>query len=541
MNLLSKNSPLETSIDKMQTILDELNCEIVFSKQINPITNCYSINLSFKKAKEYIYSNGKGINALSCKASALGEYIERLQTNNFFIEFYLNDNVFYPDQKFFDFKGGYLNEKLNNLYDNNEQLTLEDLIDYHSNNTNQILSLPFVNQSNKETIYFPINILHNLYVSNGLATGNTPREAQVQSLSEIYERYVKIKIIKNGYSLPSYPINLVKSFDTLYKDIKQLEGLGYILEVLDASLGGKFPVTAISIINPKSSSLFVSFGSHPILEVSLQRTMTELMQGRSLDNMQEFEIPTFDISLVKDNFNIESHFIDSNGKLGFEFLNKNKSFKYTSWNYNGKNSNDEYIYLKNIAKSMNKDIYLREYNYLGFYSCQILIPSISEVYPFEDLIYNNTNVGKKIRDMVLNYDNYEANDILDEIIDLDNSIDIQKYIGVIFNENFTMIDLKIQVYLDLGDYTQCIDYLELSKNKYSKILIELCRMYINEYEYEDYEDALNNIFTKDKLNKAVNIFNGEEKLINTQLSKTYTDIIDLYEKLNNKKVNTYIL
>ena len=56
-------------------------------------------------------------------------------------------------------------------------------------------------------------------------------------------------------------------------------------------------MTAISLINPDNSTLFVSFGAHPILQVSLERTMTELMQGRGLENLDAFEVPTFDMSL----------------------------------------------------------------------------------------------------------------------------------------------------------------------------------------------------------------------------------------------------
>lgn len=51
----------------------------------------------------------------------------------------------------------------------------------------------------------------------------------------------------------------------------------------------------------------------------LERTMTELMQGRDLENLDAFEVPTFDMGLVSDSSNLESHFIDSNGKLGFGF------------------------------------------------------------------------------------------------------------------------------------------------------------------------------------------------------------------------------
>ena len=116
--------------------------------------------------------------------------------------------------------------------------------------------------------------------------------------------------------------------------------------------------------------------------------MTELMQGRDLEDLSDFERPTFDKELIQTNSNIESHFIDSNGKIGFEFLAATKTFEYTPWVYNGSNTDEEYEYLLNITKDMGKDIYIREYDYLGFYSCQIIVPGVSEIYPLEDMIYN---------------------------------------------------------------------------------------------------------------------------------------------------------
>ena len=89
MNILSKNAPLEASILKMQTILDALECGLSFADEKHPLKNCYSINLTSTEAPNHIYSNGKGTLSLASKASALGEYIERLQTNNFFIDFHL--------------------------------------------------------------------------------------------------------------------------------------------------------------------------------------------------------------------------------------------------------------------------------------------------------------------------------------------------------------------------------------------------------------------------------------------------------------------
>ncbi len=523
----------------MKAAITAVGSKTTFSKELHPISNCYSVNLTSDDAPKHIYTNGKGVLSQASTASALGEYIERLQTNNFFTEFYLPNRSYYPDQIAFEFGGDFLNEDLRKIYNPNNVLEDEDFIDYNSNYTDKIVSLPFINQSDNTTTYIPVNILHNLYVSNGLATGNTPKEAQVQALSEIFERYVKLEIIKNGYSLPKYPNEVIQSFEKLTSDISKLRELGYIVEVLDCSLNGEYPVTAISLINPKNSTLFVSFGAHPILEVSLERTMTELMQGRSLEDMDSFETPTFDMSLVCDNFNLESHFIDSNGKLGFGFLNKKNSFKYSPWKYDGNHTDDEYDFLVNISKKLNKNIYLREYNYLNFYSCQILIPTISEIYPIEDMIYNNANSGKLIRDIILNFKEYDPQEILDSIEHLDNNLDIEKYIGVIFKNNFTMLEFKAQIQLLLGNYTEAIELLEISQKQLGYIIAQLCRIYEDELIWEEYEEALHNLFTKEKVDIALSIFNGENYFIDISYGDEYLNILKLYDKLGVKKLSYY--
>ena len=535
MKLLSKDALLEESLTKMKKTLSDMACQTNFSVEKNPLENCYSVNLSSKEAPRHIYSNGKGILSEASMASALGEYIERLQTNNFFIDFYLPQRKQYPDEVAFEFGGAFLNEELRAIYDEDGELCDEDLVDFNSDYEDKIVALPFTEQISKQKVYFPVNILSNLYVSNGLATGNTPLEAQVQALSEIFERYAKIEIIKNGYALPSFPQELIASFTRVHKDVESLRALGYVVEVLDASLGGQFPVTAISLINPKKGTLFVSFGSHPILEVSLERTMTELMQGRSLDNLDTFEKPTFDMSLVSDSFNLESHFIDSNGKLGFGFLSAKKSFEYAPWSYNGESTEEEHIYLMNILKIMGKKSYIREYDYLGFYSCQLIVPTISEVYPMEDLIYNNKNNGKKIRDMVLNFKDYDPQDVMIEIEQLEESLNMEKYIGVIFKNNFTLREFKAQVYFALGEIEEAIELLEYGTDIIGQIIVEVVKMEELELDFSDYEDALYTIYTQERVLKALKVLDSDMLLCDTSLHQDYLNILDMYDRLEEKK------
>ncbi len=535
MNLVSKNAPVEESITKMQSILAQMGCRFTYSHEKHPLNHCYSVNLASEEAPGHIYSNGKGIYSEASTASALGEYIERLQTNNFFIDFYLPQRNYYPDVKLFDLGAGYLNKPLLKLYDPNGELGMDELIDFNSDIEDQIAALPFQTLGGDEVVYFPINILSNLYVSNGLATGNTAQEAQVQSMSEILERYAKIEIIKNGYALPHYDDLFLQRFERLYADVTKLRQLGYIVNVLDASLGGKYPVTAISFINPANATLFVSFGAHPILEVSLERTMTELMQGRDLNALESFEVPTFDMSLVAESFNLESHFIDSNGKMGIQFLSTRKSFELAPWGYSGTTTEEEHAYLCGIFESMGKTLYIRHYDYLGFYSCQIIVPGVSEVYPIDDLIYNNRNRGKYYRDVILNFAQYDPETVLDEIEALEDHLNVEKFIGVIFEENFTIGELKAQLHLALGNIDEALSYLEFSNKPLGNLIAELIRMDDLGLEIEDYRQALYDLYTPQRVDKALLILEGEETLVSTALHRDYTAMLELYDRLETKK------
>jgi ribosomal protein S12 methylthiotransferase accessory factor len=535
MKLASKNAPVEVSINRMQTILNEMGCQVTYSREKHPLNHCYSVNLASVEAPKHIYSNGKGIYSEASTASALGEYIERLQTNNFFIDFHLPERKYYPDEVAFDFEGGYLSPELMEIYDPSGELSMDELIDFNSDTEDKIVALLFHKLDSDEVVYFPINIVSNLYVSNGLATGNTAKEAQVQAMSEILERYAKIEIIKEGYSLPHYSDAFLQQFERLYSDLMKLRELGYIVNVLDASLGGKYPVTAISFINPANATLFVSFGAHPILEVSLERTMTELMQGRGLENLESFEVPTFDMSLVSESFNLESHFIDSNGKMGIQFLSAKKSFELSSWSYSGESTEDEYDYLTGIFASMEKELYIRDYNYLDFYSCQMIVPGVSEVYPIDDLIYNNRNRGKMYREVILNFAQYDPETVLDEIEALEDHLNVEKFIGVIFEENFTIGELKAQLHLSAGNIDEAVGYLEFGNNVMGNLIIELIRLEELGLDLCDYQQALYDLYTSQRVDKALEILNKEALLVNTTLHRDYLNMLELYDRLEVKK------
>ncbi len=538
MNILSKASPLETTLANMTKSLNGI-CAVECSTVKHPLNNCYSVNMNYDKAPSHIYSNGKGSCEYSCSASAYGELIERLQTNNSFSYFYLPNRKHYPDELVFELGGDYLNDELKAIYNPSGELEDEDLIDFNSDHDEGIIVLPFINLQTSQKVYFPINILANLYVSNGLASGNTREEAWIQALSEIIERHVKFEVIKNGYSLPLLDNQVLTNFPKLIADMELLREKGYIVNAHDGSLGGKYPVTAISLINPQNGTLFVSFGSHPILEVSLERTMTELMQGRDLDSLDGFEVPTFDMELVSSSMNMESHFVDSNGKMGIGFLSNKKSFELSPWVYDGNTMDDEFAFLTSLLYSLDKSIYMREYNHLGFYSTQIIVPEFSEVYAIDELIDNNKNRGKAVRDAVLNFADYDPADVLDAVEELSDAIDVGSYIGVIFEHSFSMLEFKIQLYILNRDGTNALNALGYMNERtpLQNAIFELLILKVLNKDINEYKDGLIALFTSEIYNEASDILECSKSLIDLTFDKQYEDILKLYDRVYAKHSN----
>jgi len=166
----------------------------------------------------------------------------------------------------------------------------------------------------------------------------------------------------------------------------------------------------------------------------------------------------------------------------------------------------------------------------------MIVPSVSEVYPIQDLIYNNKNNGKLIRDMVLNFKDYDPQDILIAIESLEDSLNIEKYIGVIFENNFNMGEFKAHILLILKDYDEALELLEYGNNKLGHIIVELARMEDLEKDFSEYEEGLNNIFTKEKVLKALSILDGDDFFIDVTLHQDYKNILKMYDKLEIKKI-----
>ena len=477
--IMGKDLPLEQTIANMTAVLANLGIKIEIASWRNLIPNVWSLHIRDAHSP-MCFTNGKGSTKESALASALGEYIERLSNNHFYAGTYWGEDianatfVHYPNERWF--KPGsndalpqeILDEYCLKIFNPEGDLRGSHLIDTNSGNAQRgICSLPYVRQSDGETIYFPSNLIENLYVSNGMSAGNTLAEAQVQCLSEIFERAVKREILEGEITLPDVPQEVLKKYPRILEGIRSLEEQGFPVLVKDASLGGIYPVMCVTLMNPRTGGVFASFGAHPSLEVALERSLTELLQGRSLEGLNDLPPPTFVSEAVSEPNNFVEHFIDSSGIVSWRFFSAKSNYDFVEWDFTGKDENsntEEAKTLFAILKDLGKESYVAVYDQLGATACRILVPGYSEIYPVEDLIWDNTNKALLFRRDILNLHNLDEvslSALLERLEnnELDEYGDIATLIGIEFDENtawgqLTVLELKLLINLVIKQFDE---------------------------------------------------------------------------------------
>jgi ribosomal protein S12 methylthiotransferase accessory factor len=427
-----KDASLESTINAMQARLAGLGFTVEERSWLNPVEGIWSVHVRDRDCP-LLFTNGKGATKLAALASALGEFFERLSCNYFWTHYYLGEPserrsfAHYPREQWFlpDESGAWptqlLTPELHEFYNPEGSIEASALVDLNSGHAERgICALPYERQRDQASIWFPVNIIGNLYVSNGMSAGNTPDEARTQALSEIFERYVKFRIISEGLCLPDVPAQVIARYPRIEAGIHALRAAGFGILVKDASLGGQYPVMNVTLLHPDDQGCFSSFGAHPRFEIALERALTELLQGRALEALAGFPEPGFDLDEIASSPNIEIHFVDSSGIISWNFLGERADFDFSDWNFSTTTAED-YAWLVNRVHTMGYDVYIADFTHLGVYACRVIVPGMSEIYPVDDLEWENNSVGNDIRAAILHLSDLEDDecaDLLDTLNEL---------------------------------------------------------------------------------------------------------------------------
>ena len=565
--IASKDASLESSIATLQAKLLALDIHVIEQSWLNEIEGIWSVHVIDRDCTR-LFTNGKGASQLAARASALGEYFERLSTNYFWTHFYLGEKiankefVHYPNEQWIPLKGEkwpkeLLTPELQKFYNPEGSCPASNLIDLNSGNKARgICAIPYTRLRDGKTVLFPVNLIGNLYVSNGMSAGNTMMEARTQALAEIFERDIKYKIIREGICLPDVPETVLNRYPSIAAGIKGLRDAGYGILVKDASLGGQYPVMCVTLLHPQDQGCFASFGAHPRFEVALERALTELLQGRAMDSLTGFVAPGFDMEEIADSQNLEIHFVDSSGVISWDFLRNTPDYEFVDWNF-GTTTQEDYDWCVNTIHNSGHDMCIADFTHLGVYACRIFVPGMSEIYPVEELEWANNTVGNLVRPYALKLQSLskkESAELLNVLLDLDiaDDLPVTMLIGLCADANTAWVDLRVGELKTLAalacDSTD--DILDgcawvAQFNELSPARAKLYRCISNLVQLNDemngsapFEANLQLIYGADTLQQAQQLVSGEQQYLglenlgpNMESCKMHQQLLAAYGKV----------
>jgi ribosomal protein S12 methylthiotransferase accessory factor len=559
-----KDASLESTISTMQAKLAERGFRMTESSLLNPVDSIWSVHMRDQDCP-MLFSNGKGATELAARASALGEFFERLGTHYFWTHFYLGETranrsfVHYPQERWFaptedgSWPEEILNPELHDFYNPDGEIDAEVLVDLNSGNVERgIVALPYTRLRDGAQTWFPVNIIGNLYVSNGMAAGNTVKEARSQALSEIFERHIKYRIISEGLCLPEVPEEVIARYPGIAAGIKGLREAGFGILVRDASLGGLYPVMNVTLLHPNDQGCFASFGAHPRFEIALERALTELLQGRALSSLEGFPEPGFDMEEINAVANLEIHFVDSSGVISWDFLGDTPDFPFADWNFSN-TTEEDYAWLCNCIAAEGKDIYIADFEEQGAYSCRILVPGMSEIYPVEDLEWENNSIGNDIRPAMVRLselDDDECRDLLADLqtLNLNDERPLWEILGLAIPletpwKELRIGELKTLLALAVGD-TEAIrqgcdwihQYRQLSPAR--RKVYRCIENMLDLEETEDYRRAMVLMYGAETVRQAEALLDGSERFFglhdlgaDMEGSAMHQTLLTAYDKL----------
>jgi ribosomal protein S12 methylthiotransferase accessory factor len=202
------------------------------------------------------------------------------------------------------------------------------------------------------------------------------------------------------------------------------------------------------------------------------------------------------------------------------------------------------------------------YDDLGATACRILVPDYSEIYPVDDLIWDNTNKALQFRADILNLHNLSKVGLRTlakglEDSELDDYTDITTLIGIEFDDNtawgqLTILELRLQIYLALQKYEQAKDlveaFLQYNDNTverglfYQAVNVVLETALDEDLDLADYEVNFRRMFGNGRMDAAIGSVNGSVRfygLTPTSIKLEGLDrhlrLVESYKKLHSAR------
>ena len=563
-HLHGKDAALETSIATMRAKLAQRGLRLTESPPARELDGTWSMRLRDDDCP-LLVANGTGATGLAARAGAYRAFAARLGSRDFWRRFHLGTRradapfVHFPHERWFapaadgSWPSELLDAELHALYNPQGDIDAGVLVDLNSGNARRgIRALPFQRLRDGYTAYIPVNIIGNLYASNGIAAGDSANEARVQALSEIIGRAIQYRVVAEGMCLPEVPDDVIARFPAIAAGIAALRAAGFGVLVKDASLGGKYPVMNVTLIHPKDQGVVASFGAHPRLEIALERALTGLPPGRSLDTLEGYPEPSFDASEIDSFANRQAHLVDARGAIAWEFLSDTSDYPFVDWNFSA-TIEEDYQWLVDALHAEGKDIYVADFDEQGVHTCRIVVPAFSEVHPVEDLEWENDSVGNALRPLLARLQDLSVQECASLLVELqtsnlDDERSVREILGLAIAagspwEKLRIGELKTLLALVVGDEEAVLEgcnwihhYGDLAKPR--RLVYRCIESLVRLDEPENFRQALELLYGAETLAMAEALLDGSERFFgletlgpNFEGSAMHQNLLAAYDKL----------
>lgn len=391
-----KDSTPNATVEKIRGILKDLDIQLYERWYDSGIENCNSMSVYANNGLPGY--NGKGISKEFARASAHAEFIERLQGDLILTKYQsikrqkeVDLQSYAPDGKYMTveelIENGQWMDYIVEAYKDpliTRQSIAERCRIYACADDGRILTVPFYSLFEGKYVYLPIAFVDQMYRANGCCAGNTREEAWIHALSEMMERYGALRVLLSGQAAPKIPLEKLEKYPAANKIIKRILETGqYEVEVFDYSIGNGFPVISTRIIDKKNHNYCVNIGADPVFEIALQRTLTELFQGKNIDSF--FIRHNGKILKKVSDFPVSNNAINQlqtgNGVYTADYFANELTCTAEPTEFadnSGKTNKELLSYMLGLYRQLGKPVYVRNFSYLGFHSYRFVVPGFSE-------------------------------------------------------------------------------------------------------------------------------------------------------------------
>ncbi len=558
-------SPEET-VEKLKGLLKKLGIEVEEKWIDESSVGTYSLRICIKDTN--IGQNGKGMTREFAMASGYAEFFERFQNGmfRFRIEKPTKEIPFSyaPDEKILSVeelmkdKNSFLENIV--LENKKESTTKEQQIEYINHVLNRdssivpkenYLSLPYYSIKNDKIEYIPERLFSYTCNTNGMCAGNSREEALIEGLSEIYERYVGIKIFKEKVALPEIPESYLDKFPKVKDMVQKLKKNDkYYFRLVDCSFGGKYPVAGLYIIEKNTGRFGFKLGAHPDYGIAMERCFTEASQGRDIYEYAQTCLFDFYDGEDSKRRNFTEFIFGDFSAVPYQIIGDKLDYEFTEMPDISELDNKEI--LKGMVKSIladGKDILIRDVTCLGFPTLRIVIPGMSEIsfdntatyfnifVTMQSLMQDLKNINKSNLKDVINMMETITNEIgyseLTPIISLkDNSLLPGASIGSEGKYLLAILYIMDKQYNKAAKLLEDLSFLtdNISKNQMEKIMIKAVYYYASAMDkLKDHNESMkyiNLLFDKEIAEGIDNSFKDEEKILINHYGITENDYVD---------------